>query len=437
VHLSRLRPAHWAISAVALAALLALIALLAAAPLAQQHTNPFALGDLRAFTCAGRVALAGADPYASEPLGACERKLVGLRGNFVIPAPLPGDAIGLFELLARLPFTVVAAGWCVLLAVLYLGTSTMLTRLTGWRFAYVAAITFPLAFAIPVNLGQLVPLSVALVVGAALALKANRDMCAAVFAALSTIEPHIGLPVCIALAIARPRSRGALGVAAVGLGALAVSAIGPAGVIEYCTRVLPAHIASETRFDDQYSLTYLLTWLGVAGAPAIALGQLSYCVIGGGAVAAGIRAARMSGDSSWLLFVPAAFSVAGGPYVHEEHLFAAVPLGLLVVAAAPSAAREVSTIALVLVAWPAKFVLERLPHPMLAMHIDTAFFPFSGCALAPLAEALWSPRIASHAGHALFLAAKAPTWIGLLLLATAFAPPKLRARVHLWRSRMS
>ena len=416
-----------AIRAGAMLALGALLALLAAAPLVQLGSNYFALGDLRAFYCAARVAASGADPYRSEPLGACERGLIGLGGDFVVPAPLPGDAIALFEPLARLPFSAVAVGWCMLLAALFVAASAALARLTSWSFAYVAAALFPLAFAIPVNLGQLVPLAVALLVAAAVALRSNRDGLAAVLAVAATIEPHIGLPACAALWVARPRARRVLAGAALASAALAVWAIGPSSVVEYVSRVLPEHIAAEARFDDQYSLTYLLSWLRVPIADAIMLGQASYWLIAGAGVAAALRLARTTNGDRYLLFVPMAASVIGGPYVHEEHLLAALPLAVVLAATTTLKLRSAATCALVLVAWPAKFVLERLHIAAVAMRLPTAFVAPPSADAAGLADAAWGARIEPFAGHVGFLLAKMPSWIGLALLVAVVAARAARA----------
>jgi hypothetical protein len=393
------------------------LVMLAHTPLLQMHRAYFAFGDLRAFYCAARVARAGGDPYRAEPLGACERGLVGMRAtNFVVPAPLPGYAIALFEPLARLPFSAVAALWCALLGATLFGLAAALAALTRWAYVYVLAACLPLAFMVPVDQGQVVPLAVLCVAVAALLMVRGRDVPAALLAALSTVEPHLGLPVCAALFIARPRSRPALLIAALAAAGLAVLAVGPAGVAEYAARVLPEHIAAEAGFDDQFSLTYLLRWLHVPVGTAIAAGQTSYWLLAAAGIAVALCLRRISGDERWLLFVPLACSVAGGPYVHEEHLLAAVPLAILVAATASTRMRVLAGTALVLTAWPAVFLLRQLRTPHMSIVIPVGMVAPPAGPLPLLADGAWASRIEPLTGHATLFFAKLPSWLGLALV---------------------
>jgi hypothetical protein len=412
----RLRAYRWAPNVCAVLSLAVICIALARVPLAQLPRNYFAFGDLRAFYCAARTAEHGFDPYASEPIGACERGLVGLRDtNFVVPAPLPGQAIALFEPVARLPFSVVATTWCILLGATFAATCAMLVRLTRWRPVYVIVACAPLAFFIPVNQGQLVPLAVGALVAATLAVRSNRDGLAAVLTVAATIEPHIGLPACAALFIARPRSRWTLVAAAAASAALAAWTVTPRGVGEYFARVLPEHIAAEAQFDDQYSLTYLLSWLRVSISDAVTLGQASYWLLASAAVVAAVRLDRSGAGERYLLFVPMAASVIGGPYVHVEHLLAALPLAVLLAATAPAAWRSCAMSALVLLALPAKVALERLHVGGVAMQLNTGFVS-SARGASFVADAAWSTRIEPFSGHIGYLIAKVPSWVGLALL---------------------
>ncbi len=80
----------------------------------------------------------------------------------------------------------------------------------------------------------------------------GRARAAALCAAATMIEPHLGLPVCIALAIWMPATRLTLALALALLGALSVAALGWATNFEYFTGVLPAHALSEVTRDTQY-----------------------------------------------------------------------------------------------------------------------------------------------------------------------------------------
>jgi hypothetical protein len=415
--------------------LMAVLAILIMVPMAQVHKNFFAFGDLRVFYCAGKVARTGSDPYRAEPIGACERALVGMTsGNFVVPAPLPGHAIALFELLTSVDFDRAAAIWSAILAITYFALSIMLTKLTKLPYGYALVVLFPLGFKIPIDPGQLVPVAVALLVAGALALRSKRDALAGILTSISTLEPHIGLPVCVALFLARPEARPALVAGAVAIAAISAHTVGLDRVIEYVGRVLPAHIASEARYDDQYSLTYLLTWLHVPVDAAIRAGGLSYWIAFLASVAAGMRLHRASADTRFLIFVPCAWSVIGGPYVHQEHLLAAVPLAILLVMTQGNRARTLLIVTLGLIAWPAKFVFQMFDVPGVMLHLGT------GHVLQPLgailAETAWAARIAPHAGSVGLFAAKIPTWIGLtaLLVATAWSlvpsTRKIRTALH-------
>lgn len=392
-------------------------------PMSHVTTTFYAFGDLRAFYCSALVAREGHDPYLAEPLGACERGLVGLQHtNLVLPAPIPGHVIALLEPLTNLNFPLVAAFWCALLACTWLALSAMLARLTSLSIQYALAACLPLSYAIPVFQGQVAPLAVALVVAGTVALRRNHDGIAACAVALSTLEPHIGLPACIALFVARPKARPFLIVAALAIGAITARTVGFAGILEYVGRVLPEHIASEARYDDQYSLTYVLSWFRMPLAAAIVLGSLSYWFVGAAAVAAAIRLSRDRNDVRYLLFVPMACSVLGGPYVHEEHLLAALPLAVLMATTTSGKARQLLTSALVLIALPALYVLRHiLSAPAVMLHI-----PFTSVSAAPgplrlLADASWAARVVSNAGHWPLLAAKVPSWSGLLIVVVAVA----------------
>jgi hypothetical protein len=384
--------------------------------LARARTDFFTLGDFRAFYCSARVALAGDDPYRAEPLGACERATAGTSdSNVTLPAPIPAHAMALFVPLEPLSFGMAAAMWCALLTAVFFFSSIALARLSGLPYGWVLAALFPLGLVVPIEEGQLVPLSVALLAGATLALRARRDGLGAVLAAAATIEPHIGLPACVAISIARPRARVVMCATTLVLFALGERVVGLPAMLEYVQHVLPEHIAAEARFDDQYSLTYLLSWLRVPLAAAIALGMASYWLAMLLGIGAGVLLSRRYHDVRWLVFVPAALSVCGGPFLHEEHLLAAVPLALLLAASASHSARISSIVAAALVAWPAKFAAIYFNAPGGPIHVDVTTVLWAGPPLA-LADVAWGARIAADSGHLPFLLVKFTSWIGLSML---------------------
>ena len=83
------------------------------------------------------------------------------------------------------------------------------------------------------------------------------------------IEPHLGLPVCIALAIWMPATRFPLAVAFGRWRRSRSALLGPATNLEYFTSVLPAHALSEVTRDTQYSLTAVLAALGLSHDAAV------------------------------------------------------------------------------------------------------------------------------------------------------------------------
>jgi hypothetical protein len=404
---------------IAIASLMAVLAILTLGPIRELQRNFFAFGDLRAFYCSARTAAAGFDPYRAEPIGTCERELVGLRNsNFVLPAPLPGHAIAALELVAWLPFRTVAILWCAVLGATFLLFAIALARLTGWSTIYSFAASLPLGFMVPFPQGQIAPLAVLAIVLAALALRSKRDSCAAILVALATIEPHIGLPAVVALGIARPRARLSLLLALVCLAVIDYRTIGLWASIEYVTRVLPEHIASEARFDGQFSLTYALSWLGISTRAAITLGQLSYWLLVAGGIYAAVEIERKTTDTRFLLLIPSALSVVGGPFVHIEHILAALPLAVLLLTTADKLERQLCRAVLLLVAVPAFFVLREFNVDGMTMRFPMMRIESRLTSHLPLlAESDWAARTAPDVGHWCPFVAKSPSWLGLAAIA--------------------
>lgn len=378
--------------------------------------------DFRAFYCSAMVARAHADPYLAEPLGRCERdtspeKPLAASG-FVVPAPLPGWVILLFESLSRLPFVAAATVYWSLLVGAFIACVLLATRcFVELNALAVLLLLLPLGLWVPALLGQFVPLCVLLLLSAALALRAGNDRVAALLAAVSTMEPHIGLPVCVALFAARPKARIPLLFSGLVLAALSVLALGVGENVEYVARVLPQHIAAESAYRDQFSATYLAIVLGLPRYAAIGIGQASYALLV--IVAAWLaRTYAAAGRSLELvIFIPMALSVFGGPFVHAEHLFSALPLALYAVArlAGPRWPRVLAAIA---VAFPLRLVMSESPIPLSA--------PLSGSHNV-LAEVPWAAAIAGLHGSAIDVMTKIPVWAGLSVLVLAVVVHRPRA----------
>lgn len=420
----------------------------------------FLAGDFRAFYCAARVASEGANPYRAQPLGTCERQVDPtpfFRKNpgVTIPAPLPGYAIAALIPFARLPFAFAAGLWIALLSIAWIACIAALARLASvsWEVA-LAAMGLSLGV-LSLPFGEVVPLCVACICIAAYCVRTGRDRLAALFAAGAMIEPHLGLPVCVALAVWRPATRWVLAAAFAALGGIALFALGIPTNVEYFSSVLPAHALSELTRDTQYSLSALLAAGGVAPNVAVRFGGIWYvAMLALGTLAAG-RLARSSSNNAFLVCVPPAFAVFGGSFIHITQIAAAVPAALLFATYAKGALRTAAVIALLLlvVPWgwvvsPALIVAPVVPVAYLAwrfwkgetayvllaaigaalmvfglQHLYTLQSLHFGIAGAPppidpqLAEASWSVYSRGGSGGSLAAwAVRVPTWTGLAAL---------------------
>ena len=300
---------------------------------------PSALGyDVRAFYCAGAVANAGADPYLAGPLRACQHAVsrqYDSTSNVVIPAPAPGYTIALFRALAQLPFGAASWLWALVLLAATAVTVYALRGLSGFSWSVVIAAVAIGDCWVSLVTGQMVPVIVAGIALCALLLERKQPAWAAVAAAATMLEPHVGLAACLGIFVLVPRTRVALLGCAAALAFLSVAATGVAGNVEYFARALPAQVAAEVAAQEQYSVTYLLHRLGMPDGAAIAVGQAWYPV----AVVAGIAAARrlVAGGLgvSLVALLPAAAAVIGGPYVHLHQIAAAMPAALVLAARVP------------------------------------------------------------------------------------------------------
>jgi hypothetical protein len=340
--------------------LLVALALLAAAALRDVARLGDALPwrqlyDFAEFYCAGAALDAGADPYRYEPLHRCEHAVD--TGSIyrndparVTPAPLPPYDFPPLMLAARLSygtarqFDAVAIVAAVIAAIVAMGALVPLE-------ATALAMLLPAGYVL-LNAGQVVPFALAALVFCGLALARGRDAFAGVLGALVTVEPHLGLPVCIALLLWLPRSRAPLVATAVVLLAIGASTVGIATTFEYVSRVLPAQAAAEIAHPYQYSLTYLLSTLRVPASAALFVGDASYAAMLVVGVWLGRRLRERLARPEMVVFVPAAFSVVGGPYVHMVDLPFAIPAALVFACTLRGNARQIAAIALCLLAVP-------------------------------------------------------------------------------------
>lgn len=393
--------------------------------------------DTLAFYCGARVVAAGADPYRAEPLRTCEhsaQRAVGIDpiANLVVPAPLPGYALALLRPLANLSYPVALAVWFGILAAAVAITVVLMWRMTGLPRLPLAVAFFGADAYASISLGQIVPLVVLAIVAAATAARTGNPRRAALFAGCALVEPHLGLPIVLALALFVPRTRLILASIVLGLGILSVASLGLERNIEYFTAALPAQARGEgLEFHRQYSLSALLSVMGVPARVALRAGSLSYV----GALVAGLALARRAratfDEPAMIVIVPAAIVLVGGAYAHIAQMAAALPLGCVLVARTTGVSRRVAIAATVCLAIPWQTLAS---EPTIA-----ALFPATpsidpvpllarvsaGSRLASDAWDAWNATIANrdHRTTLEVLLGKLPTWFGLVALAVLATLP--------------
>lgn len=318
--------------------------------------------DFQAFYCAGAAARAHANPYRTQPLGACEHRqtdgtYAALPADVVLPAPQPGYDVAVFAALSALPFHRAKAVWGAILAMAIAVAIACTVRATRLPLATVLA-AFLAALVLPAfAFGELFALFAAAACAAMFFASREKWTAAGIAAALCLVEPHLGLPLCLALVFWRPQTRAALGVTVALLIAVSAGTLGVRASLEYATVVLPLHALAEISSDAQLSLSAVLHAAGIDDTLAVQIGALSYlaaCLLG---IRLGEMLAARWRDDAFLVAVPAAFATIGGTFIHVTELFAAIPLALLLVARAVRY-RGLAACALVLLAVPWFTALE-------------------------------------------------------------------------------
>lgn len=312
--------------------------------------------DFRAFYCAGYAVRTHASPYRTQPLHTCERTMTDATfaaffKDVALPAPQPGYDVAAFSLLSRLPFAAASKLWTVVLLACALATVLLLQRLVRVPLAGVLAALWLSLCVTSLYLGELIPLCLCAIAAAALFAQRRLHVFAGIAAAATLVEPHIGIPICLSAALWLPRSRAAIAICVLALGAVSLAVLGVRQNIEYVTAVLPAHALSEIRSDAQLSLSAVLHAFGVSDGVALRIGTLSFVVITIAGLPMARRLARRFDDPAFIIAVPAALSVVGSVFIHVTEIAAAVPLALLLIAHA-RAGRTLPVAALLLLAIP-------------------------------------------------------------------------------------
>jgi hypothetical protein len=319
------------------------------------------MDEFSEFYCAGWVLDRGASPYLYEPLRTCEHRF-NIRQSFrgklfatlpavAIPAPQPPYDFAPFMALANARFSTGRAIDALAIVAAVALCAIALAAL-GVPLALAAAVFVLSAGYVELNTAQIVPFALLALVLAGLTLARGRDGLAGVCAALTAIEPTMGLPVILATFCFARRARPSLAVTLFGLLGLACAVAGPKGVVDYLTTVLPAHAQSELHFPYQYSLTYAIAALGAPSQVARLAGLASYAVLVATALVIAPRASARLQGRELIVFVPALCSVIGGSFLHQEELCFAIPAVTLLAWRTTGAQRTICAVALAILAVP-------------------------------------------------------------------------------------
>jgi hypothetical protein len=417
-------------------------------------------GDFRAFYCGGRAVLEGQNPYATSALLPCESApqpfaLYSAHDGVAVPAPFPGYALLAFAAFAWMPYPLAAALWLLALCAALFFASRGIADLTGFpSFGPLVAVGVGAIVAV-IPFGELAPIAMWALVGAAQKLRRGRDGLAAAALAVFAILPHVALPSFVALFAFRRSARMPLVVLAAVLGIADLCVGGPHLALRYFTTVLPAHALSEVGSISQYGTTWIAQALGASDRTAILAGNVWYalmCVCG---VLAARAFARRFDDPAALLLVPVALAVAGSGFIHYAEITLALPAAFLLASALRGERPLLGAVAVLLIAVPWAWIVEDptlaivfagtafcVPYFMLedaarSLRISFGAVAYCGAALLfahvsgpamssahvrldpSLAQASWARFMrGKHASQgAIWWLLKIPTWLGLYALA--------------------
>jgi hypothetical protein len=420
-------------------------------------------GDFRAFYCAAAASAHGANPYTAAALYACERSPMPLglyhtTQGVAVPAPLPGYALLAFVPVAVLPYLAACVVWLlILLATVFLSARALALLLDRpfdtmlWTLAVGFAV-------ISLPFGELGSVIVAAVLWMAVALRRGAWGWAALAGGVAMILPHVALPALLGVFLFLPRMRWPIAIMACALTALDAACGGPAVAVSYLRDVLPAHARSEIGSTAQYGMTWILHGLRAGDRAAIAGGEISYAVMTLlGLLAAGALFKR-HGDRAYPALIPPAFAVLGGTFMHYTQIMIAIPAALLLYQRSTGRSRALFACAFLLLLFPWAWVLGQpqllVLYVIVSAVLATAVLHWSssaalrvalGSALlcgimliaayhfgpgldthvhavrthGVLAQASWEQFVRSQRASTgiVWWIAKAPTWIGLAVLA--------------------
>ncbi len=293
--------------------------------------------DLVAFYCGGEVVLERADPYRVEPLRACEHRLVAPvdpRSPLVIPAPQPPYVLLSLAALHGLPYPAAETLVSLLEIAAFLATIRLvhgLLPLSPWLvWSALGLSDFYSSF----YLGQLAVFCTLGIVLTGWGLQRRSIAAVVTGLVLAACEPHIALPVFLALLFFGTRAeRSATLALGILLLLLSLATLPPDILHEYAYTVLKLHALSEIANQEQLSFAYLLHSLGVSPETAIRIASIQYVAFVAASLAVIVPLSKRYGRIA-VAFVPAAFALVGGPFIHVTQMSAAMPAVLMLFARA-------------------------------------------------------------------------------------------------------
>jgi hypothetical protein len=286
-------------------------------------------GNFRAFYCAGQTAAEGANPYYAEPLGQCEHGLApaSLFGDLpakVLPAPLPGYLIGLFEIFAPFPFWQAALLWALILVCALAYAIGLIARL-----GYAPPLAFTVASAISIVGasildGELIPIALLGILLVALGVKDTNAKALAGGLFLTMTEPQVGLILALGLCALSTRwiPHAVLVLGTLLLVCVAVS--GPEQTFQYIAVVLPQHVASEVHAAWQFGPTWMAASVGAPDATALLLGHICYILAACLCIALALTPMMRKRPDIYVVSVPV-LALCGSAFLHLDHIGLALP----------------------------------------------------------------------------------------------------------------
>jgi len=340
--------------------------------------------------------------------------------------------------------------------------------------AIFAAFAMPLYFTC-LEWGQLPPLIVGSLAIAAYCMRKQAYTLAAFACVACAIEPHVGAPVCLATFLWERRCRLPIAVGVCALAVVSIAVLGLATNIEYFQSVLPLQARAEVPAANQFSLTWIAYMFGAPDALAVELGAIDYVLMAVIGVYLARRISCTIDAEEAIPLVPATAVLLGGAFVHLTQISIAMVTGIVLsslvarrsallwsgvlllvpvsydVSLAPHSlhlSRLESTVAVAAVAFAAFAKLSTRRRLAVTVAAVVAYFAISYAILhapdttirTPASAAAYERQLGGNAKFAAgkwgmyirgdasastatwqVIAAKIPTWLGLMLLLAGIA----------------